>query len=82
VRQLRLLVGQRPSYVVDEPHLAGTELLKVSSCFSKTEFVVWPTSRFVGVMVVLAVILPEANLAYLISASLVQGFESTARAQI
>jgi hypothetical protein len=38
--------------------------------------------RFVGVMVVLAVILPEANLAYLISASLVQGFESTARAQI
>jgi hypothetical protein len=80
LRQLFLFVRQRTSYLVDEREIDRTELAEVYSCLGKTQCAVWPTAHFISVMVILTVILPEANWAYVISPSLVKRFEPTARA--
>ncbi len=60
-RQLFLLVGQRTPYLVDERDIARAKRTEIYPCLGKAQCAVWPTSHFVGVMVVLTVILPETN---------------------
>jgi len=57
------------SYVVPILRMPNANLLKIVSCHSQTEILVWSTANFICIVVILTVVLPEANSAYFVSAA-------------
>ena len=70
------------SYLVEESDFARAQVTKIRARFGEAQSAVRPAAYFIGIMVILAVIFPEANRADFVMSSPVQGLEPATRAFI
>src|SRR5687768_16804607 len=82
VNGLRLLFCARRPDIREEPPLARAELPVIQSGLAKAERSVRPSPDGVRVRLVLAVVLPVAHLADVVSAAIIQRLKAAARAGI